>query len=65
MKPAKQLKRILRMKIVKQAGKIKVFGMLYPKTTENAPKFTTFFKQIKIISSEDRNVLFNVFLYLM
>lgn len=32
MKPPKQLKRILRIKFVKQDGKIKIFGAIHPKS---------------------------------
>jgi hypothetical protein len=49
MKPAKQIKRILRTTVAINDGKVKVFGSIYPKN-ENSPKFTTFFKQIKIVA---------------
>jgi len=52
MKPPKQLKRVLRIKVAKEEGKVKVYGALFPKTVEGSPKFTSFFKQLKIISSE-------------
>lgn len=59
MKPAKQFKRVLRIKLVKEEGKIKLFGSLLPKV-EGAPKFTSFFKQIKIFSTSDKALLYNV-----
>ena len=49
MKPAKQIKRILRTTVAINDGKVKVFGSIYPKN-ENSPKFTSFFKQIKIVA---------------
>ena len=52
MKPPKQLKRVLRMKVIKEDGKIKIYGSLHPKPTEMGPKFTVFFKQLKIISAD-------------
>lgn len=60
MKPPKQLKRILRVKVLKEDGKIRVFGSLIPQPSENCPKFTTFFKQIKILGGPDKNMLYNV-----
>lgn len=60
MKPPKQLKRVLRVHVVKHEGKVKIYGSLYPKPEEGAPKFTSFFKQVKIYSGSDKNLLYNV-----
>ena len=49
MKPAKKLKRLLRINVIREAGLIKIFGGLYPnkENSVNSPKFTSFFRQIK------------------
>lgn len=60
MKPPKQLKRILRVKVHKEDGKIKLLGSLIPKPAESSPKFTAFFKQIKILVGTEKNILYNV-----
>lgn len=52
------------MHVVKHEGKVKIYGSLYPKLEEGAPKFTSFFKQIKIYSGSDKNLLYNVIHFL-
>lgn len=58
MKPPKMLKKLLRIKFVKSNGSVKIFGSFYPKSEDkNCPKFTSFFKQIKIYSGIDKSPL--------
>jgi hypothetical protein len=60
MKPPKQLKRVLRIKVLKQDGKLRIYGALHPKLTETGPRFTTFFKQLKILSADEKTLFYNV-----
>jgi len=53
------MKRVIRLKVVKDQGRLRIFGGLFPKPTETGPKFTTFFKQLKIISADEKT-LYNV-----
>jgi hypothetical protein len=62
MKPPKQLKKLLRIKLLKQDRKIRVYGALHPKPTEAGPRFTTFFKQFKIFSADEKTLFYNVLL---
>jgi hypothetical protein len=64
MKPPKQMKRVVRVKVVKDQGRLRVYGALFPKPTEAGPKFTTFFKQLKIVSADEKTLYYNVPLYL-
>ena len=65
MKPPQKLKRILRVKIVKDNSQgqeiLKIFGYIYPKKEEtNSCKFTSFFRQVSLVSEKDKVTLESV-----
>ena len=65
MKPPQKLKRILRVKAVKENSQgqeiLKIFGYIYPKKEQtNICKFTSFFRQISLVSDRDKVTLESV-----
>jgi hypothetical protein len=62
MKPPQKLKRILRVKVVKENSQgqeiLKIFGYIYPKKEETSScRFTSFFRQVSLVSEKDKVTL--------
>jgi len=62
MKPPQKLKRLLRVKVARSIEQgqeqLKIFGYLYPRREEtSAVKFTSFFRQVNLVSEKDKSTL--------
>lgn len=62
MKPPQKLKRLLRVKVARATEQgqelLKVFGYLYPRREETAAcRFTSFFRQVTLVSEKDKTTL--------
>lgn len=62
MKPPQKLKRILRVKVARSTEQgqelLKVFGYIYPRREETAAcRFTSFFRQMTLVSEKDKTTL--------
>ena len=62
MKPPQKLKRLLRVKVARSIEQgqeqLKIFGYLYPRREETAAvKFTSFFRQVTLVSEKDKSTL--------
>lgn len=67
MKPPQKLKRLLRVKVARSTEQgqemLKVFGYIYPRREETtACRFTSFFRQMTLISEKDKTTLETVLL---
>jgi hypothetical protein len=62
MKPPQKLKRLLRVKLVRegQPGQqlLKLYGYIYPRREETAAcKLTSFFRQLTLVNDRDKALL--------
>lgn len=62
MKPPQKLKRLLRVKVARSTEQgqelLKVFGYIYPRREETAAcRFTSFFRQMTLVSEKDKTTL--------
>lgn len=67
MKPPQKLKRLLRVKLLRegQPGQqlLKLYGYIYPRREETAAcKLTSFFRQLTLVNDRDKALLENVIL---